>query len=88
MQLIEESMEYVMAHTDPFSIRLPKELYDDIFAVIAATGGEVTKSDIIHRAVKNYLALLRVNPTMLPNYNTSLDKAVTQPQKSVTQEDE
>ena len=81
-------MEYVMAHTDPFSIRLPKELYDDIFAVIAATGGEVTKSDIIHRAVKNYLALLRVNPTMLPNYNHSLDKAVTQPQKSVTQEDE
>ena len=88
MQLIEESMEYVMAHTDPFSIRLPKELYDDIFAVIAATGGEVTKSDIIHRAAKNYLALLRVNPTMLPNYNPSLDKAVTQPQKSVTQEDE
>ena len=88
MQLIEESMEYIMAHTDPFSIRLPKELYDDIFAVIAATGGEVTKSDIIHRAVKNYLALLRVNPTMLPNYNPSLDKAVTQPQKSVTQEDE
>ena len=88
MQLIEESMEYVMAHTDPFSIRLPKELYDDIFAVIAATGGEVTKSDIIHRAVKNYLALLRVNPTMLPNYNPSLDKAVTQLQKSVTQEDE
>ena len=81
-------MEYVMAHTDPFSIRLPKELYDDIFAVIAATGGEVTKSDIIHRAVKNYLALLRVNPTMLPNYNPSLDKAVTQQQKSVTQEDE
>ena len=88
MQLIEESMEYVMAHTDPFSIRLPKELYDDIFAVIAATGGEVTKSDIIHRAVKNYLALLRVNPTMLPNYNPSLDKAVTQPKKSVTQENE
>ena len=88
MQLIEESMEYVMAHTDPFSIRLPKELYDDIFAVIAATSGEVTKSDIIHRAVKNYLTLLRVNPTMLPNYNPSLDKAVTQPQKSVTQEDE
>ena len=81
-------MEYIMAHTDPFSIRLPKELYDDIFAVIAATGGEVTKSDIIHRAVKNYLALLRVNPTMLPNYNPSLDKAVTQPKKSVTQENE
>ena len=88
MQLIEESMEYVMAHTDPFSIRLPKELYDDIFAVIAATGGEVTKSDIIHRAVKNYLALLRVNPTMLPNYNPSLDKAVTQQDNHVTQDGE
>ena len=81
-------MEYVMAHTDPFSIRLPKELYDDIFAVIAATGGEVTKSDIIHRAVKNYLALLRVNPTKLPYYNPSLDKTDTQPPNSVTQEDE
>ena len=88
MQLIEESMEYVMAHTDPFSIRLPKELYDDIFAVIAATGGEVTKSDIIHRAVKNYLALLRVNPTMLPNYNPSLEKSVTQQDNHVTQDGE
>lgn len=88
MQLIEESMEYVMAHTDPFSIRLPKELYDDIFSVIAATGGEVTNPDIIHRAVKNYFALLMVNPTMLPNYNPSLDKAVTQQDNHVTQEDE
>ena len=81
-------MEYVMAHTDPFSIRLPKELYDDIFAVFAATGGEVTKSDIIHRAVKNYLALLRVNPTMLPNYNPSLEKSVTQQDNHVTQDGE
>ena len=79
---------YIMAHTDPFSIRLPQELYDDIFSVIAATGGEVTKSDIIHRAVKNYIALLRINPTMLPNYDPSLEKSVTQQDNPVTQDGE
>ena len=79
---------YIMAHTDPFSIRLPQELYDDIFSVIAATGGEVTKSDIIHRAVKNYIALLRINPTMLPNYDPSLEKSVTQHGNHVTQDGE
>lgn len=78
-------MVSVMAHSDPFSIRLPQELYDEIFSVISATGGEVTKSEIIHRAIKNYLALLRLNPTMLPNYAPERDKSVTQQENAVTQ---
>lgn len=66
-----------MAKTDPFSVRLSRELYDRIFRVIEATGGEVTKTQIIERAVNLYLAILENEPSMIPEYDPDFEKSVT-----------
>ena len=71
----------MMAKTDPFSVRLSKELYDQIFRVIECTGGEITKTEIIERAVKAYLRLLELEPTMIPHYDPDARMSVTQTEK-------
>ncbi len=63
--------------TDPFSIRLPTDLENRLYAVIAATGCEVTKSGLIARALAAYFALLDACPAMLEGYDRSKDKSVT-----------
>ena len=71
----------MMAKTDPFSVRLSKDLYDRIFRVIECTGGEITKTEIIERAVKAYLHLLELEPTMIPHYDPDARLSVTQRDK-------
>ena len=74
--------------TDPFSIRLPTDLENRLYAVIAATGCEVTKSGLIARALATYFALLDACPTLLEGYDRSLDRSVTQEAPLSHMEDE
>ncbi len=63
--------------SEPFSIRLPVQLYNKLFAVIAATGCEITRTDLIIRALETYIALLSCNPSMLEGYDKAKDVSVT-----------
>jgi metal-responsive CopG/Arc/MetJ family transcriptional regulator len=67
-----------MAKTDPFSVRLSEDLYERLFVVIQRTGGEITKSEIIERAVNLYLAVLEREPSMIPTYDPEARLSVTQ----------
>lgn len=67
-----------MAKTDPFSVRLSEDLYDRLFVVIQKTGGEVTKSELIERAVNLYLAVLEKEPSMIPEYDPEAHLSVSQ----------
>ena len=67
-----------MAKTDPFSVRLSEDLYDRLFVVIQKTGGEVTKSELIERAVNLYLAVLEKEPSMIPTCDPEARLSVTQ----------
>ena len=69
-----------MPASDPFSIRLPKSLYDRVYAVIAATGGEYNKTQIVVRALEMYFAMLTLSPSLLPEYDPEKDASVTQKQ--------
>lgn len=68
----------MMPKTDPFSVRLTPELYERLMAVIQATGGEITKSEIIERSINTYLRLLELEPTMIPQYDPDAHLSVTQ----------
>ena len=63
---------------EPFTLRLPKQLHDELFAVIAATGNEVTRSGLIIRALEFYLHVLRHTPSMLEFYDIERDASVRQ----------
>ena len=67
--------------TDPFSIRLPQEQQARILQVIAATGQNYSKSEIISVALDVLFALLPAAPSLLPEYDISKDTAVTHGQK-------
>lgn len=67
-----------MPASDPVSIRLPQDLYDRLFSVIAATGNEYNKSQIVVLALKTYFAILDYNPAMLEYYDRDRDTSVTQ----------
>lgn len=67
-----------MAKTDPFSVRLTPELYARLMAVVQATGGEITKTEIIERSINTYLRLLELEPTMIPQYDPEAHMSVTQ----------
>ena len=67
-----------MPITDPFSVRLTPELYHRLMAVIQATGGEITKTEIIERSINAYLRLLELEPNMIPQYDPSAHKSVAQ----------
>ena len=66
-----------MSASDPFSIRLPQELYDRLFSVIAATSNEYNKSQIVVLALQTYFAILDYNPAMLEHYDRDRDTSVT-----------
>lgn len=67
-----------MPASDPVSIRLPQDLYDRLFSVIAATGNEYNKSQIVVLALQTYFAILDYNPAMLEHYDRDRDTSVTQ----------
>lgn len=64
---------------EPFTLRLPRRIHDELFAVIAATGNEVTRSGLIIRALEFYLHVLRHTPSMLEGYDIERDESVRQP---------
>ena len=61
-----------------FTLRMPKRLYDELFAVIAATEAEVTRTQLIIRAIRFYLHNLRHTPSMLEFYDIERDVSVRQ----------
>lgn len=67
-----------MATKGPFSVRLPEDLYERVYAVIAATGGEYNKTQIVVRALEMYFAMLSLSPSLLPEYDPDRDTSVTQ----------
>ena len=75
-----------MGKTDPFSIRLDPELYNEVMAVIGATEGGISKSGLIALALRSYLALLRINPGMLEDYDISRDRSVARNAAGVTRD--
>ncbi len=66
-----------MATKGPFSVRLPEDLYERVYAVIAATGGEYNKTQIVVRALEMYFAMLSLSPSLLPEYDPDRDTSVT-----------
>lgn len=66
-----------MPTSEPFSLRLPQELYDRLFSVIAATGNEVTRTGVITKALETYFAILDRNPSLVSEYDRAKDKSVT-----------
>jgi hypothetical protein len=46
--------------------------------VIQATGGEVTKTAIVERAIKAFLRLLELEPTIIPEYDPEAHLSVSQ----------
>lgn len=64
--------------TEPMSIRLDQEVYDQLCGVIEATGGEITRSEIINRSVRLFLHVLSSEPSMIAGYNRLAGKSVTQ----------
>ena len=67
--------------TEALSIRLPKSLYDRLFDIIRATDCEITRTDLVVRALETYFALLRINPTLLAGYDRDRDTSARQDAK-------
>ncbi|MDY0274775.1 MAG: hypothetical protein RBR42_04955 [Desulfomicrobium sp.] len=67
-----------MAKLDPLSVRLTPEMYDRLMAVIQATGGEITKTEIIERSIDVFLRLLELEPSMIPEYDPKIYLSVIQ----------
>ena len=67
-----------MTKSDPFSVRLSPELYEQLMDVIQATGGEITKTELIERSINVYLKLLSLEPSMIHQYNPEVHLSVTQ----------
>ena len=64
--------------TEALSIRLPKALHDRLFDVIRATDCEITRTDLVVRALETYLALLAINPSLLEGYDGEKDVSARQ----------
>lgn len=67
-----------MAKNDFLSVRLTPELNSELMDVIQATGGEVTKTAIVERAIKAFLRLLELEPTIIPEYDPEAHLSVSQ----------
>lgn len=68
----------MMAKNDFLSVRLTPELNSELMDVIQATGGEVTKTAIVERAIKAFLRLLELEPTIIPEYDPEAHLSVSQ----------
>ena len=64
--------------TEPLSVRIPKPLYDRLYAVIRATECEITRTDLVVQALETYLALLSVRPSLLAGYDREKDVSARQ----------
>jgi hypothetical protein len=67
-----------LAKAEPFSVRISQDSFERIWSVIEATGGEITRSEIIDRAVKLFLNVLESEPAMIPGYNPDAKVSVRQ----------
>ncbi len=68
----------MMAKNDFLSVRLTPELNSELMDVIQAIGGEVTKTAIVERAIKAFLRLLELEPTIIPEYDPEAHLSVSQ----------
>jgi len=62
----------------PFSVRLEADMESKLFAVVAATDGEVSRGEVVNIALAHLFAQLPVCPSMVPGYSPDRDKSVTQ----------
>lgn len=67
-----------MTDSESFTLRVPRKLYRRIMDAIAATGSEVTRTDVFLQGAELLLAQLEVCPAILNNYNPELDKSARQ----------
>ena len=62
----------------PFSVRLEADMESKLFAVVAASYGEVSRGEVVNIALAHLFKQLEVCPAMVPGYDPSRDKSVTQ----------
>ena len=62
----------------PFSVRLDADVERKLFAVVAASEGEVSRGEVVNIALSLLFRQLSVCPSMIPGYDPSRDKSVTQ----------
>lgn len=63
---------------EPTSVRLSEDMQERIMAVIQATGGEITRTEIIERSIDVFLRLLELEPSMIPEYDPEIYLSVIQ----------
>ena len=66
-----------MNKSSPFSVRLDTDNEKRLYEVVAATSGEVSKSEVVNIALALLFRQLEVCPSMVPGYDALLDKSVT-----------
>lgn len=64
--------------SEPTSVRLSEDMQERIMAVIQATGGEITRTEIIERSIDVFLRLLELEPSMIPEYDPEIYLSVIQ----------
>ncbi len=64
--------------SQPFSVRLDADNEKRLFEVVAATEGESSRGEVINIALSLLFKQLEVCPSIVPGYDPSLDKSVTQ----------
>jgi len=67
-----------MNKSAPFSVRLDTDNEKRLYEVVAATSGEVSKSEVVNIALALLFRQLDVCPSMIPGYDPEQDKSVTQ----------
>ncbi len=63
------------------SIKLEADTERRVLSAIAATGTEHSFSGVVEIALRQFLAGLYINPSMLEGYDPKLDKSVAQKRK-------
>ena len=66
------------AKTAMLSVRIEERLDDRLMDVVAATGGQTGKSEIVIQAIEQLLAQLEVCPQLIEGYNPKADKSARQ----------
>ena len=64
-----------------FTTRIRKDQEKRLFEVVAASDAEVSRSEIVRKAIDHFFANLSVSPSMLPGYDPKKDKSVRQKKK-------
>lgn len=74
-------VEEMMPRAEPFSFRPSESNAERLQTAVAATNGEVSKSEIINIALDHLFAQVVICPSMIPGYSPERDKSVTHKEK-------